>query len=258
MLGMFPTVYSVSSKSVYSQHLTVEMKARSSSHSYGSVSASTSHCYDYPPNSWKSVCITWKWEWRDVQSSATGLLDPVTLSEHLFTSCSILWRKSCWVLITTFCPIWVNSMFMKLQSKNLRARSWAKTYLRESKQGREGEGEGGVRGGSGGVYTVCLLQFPDLPSCRWLPLFAHSVNYYQKAVYLGCSPTLLHILWPIIKGDLHYKPWSPSKKATATVSASRPIPALQHYLSTPSCFVSPSLTPSHSLSSNPPASTCTC
>lgn len=67
----------------------------------------------------------------------------------------------------------------------------------------------------------------DLPPCCWLPLFAHSVNYYQKAVYLGCSPMLLHILWPIIKGDLHYKPWSPSKKAT--VSAWRPIPALQHY-----------------------------
>lgn len=81
---------------------------------------------------------------------------------------------------------------------------------------REGGG-GGERAGSAS----------DLPPCCWLPLFAHSVNYYQKAVYLGCSPMLLHILWPIIKGDLHYKPWSPSKKAT--VSAWRPIPALQHY-----------------------------
>lgn len=60
------------------------------------------------------------------------------------------------------------------------------------------------------------ISVSDLPPCHWLPLFAHSVNYYQKAVYIGCSPTLLHILWPIIKGDLHYKPWSPSKKSIAS------------------------------------------
>lgn len=58
----------------------------------------------------------------------------------------------------------------------------------------------------------------DLPPCRWLLLFAHSVNYYQKPVYLGCGPTLLRILRPIIKGDLHYEHWSPSKKARAAVS----------------------------------------
>lgn len=94
-----------------------------------------------------------------------------------------------------------------------------------------------------------LLQYSDLPPCRWLPLFAHSVNYYQKAVYPGCSPTLLHILWPFIKGDLHYKLWSPSKKARAPVCASGPIPASQRYLSTPSCF-GPPIPPSssHSLS----------
>lgn len=129
-------------------------------------------------------------------------------------------------------------------SSNLRARSWARRPSARSIWEREGGP--GWRGAA-----VCLLQFSDLPPCRWLPLFAHSVNYYQKAVYLGCSPTLLHILWPIIKGDLHYKPWSPSKKATATVSASGPIPALQLYPSTPSCFVPPhrsrSTSSSHSL-----------
>lgn len=114
-------------------------------------------------------------------------------------------------------------------------------YLRERERGRDR-----VRWVGWGLVVVveaavCLLQFSDLPPYLWLPLFAHSVNYYRKAVYLGCSPTLLHILWPIIKGDLHYKPWTPSKKATATVSASRLIPQLQHYLSTPSCFVSLSL-----------------
>lgn len=122
-------------------------------------------------------------------------------------------------------------------SPNRRARSWAKC-LSAAPDLSEREG---VREGPrwvGGGRAVCLLQFSDLPPYRWLPLFAYSVNYYRKAVYLGCSPTLLHILWPIIKGDLHYKPWSPSKKATATVSASRLIPQLQHYLSTPSCFVS--------------------
>ena len=148
--------------------------------------------------------------------------------------------------------IWVNSMFMKLQFKPKCQEPGQVCNARSI-------------GGAG-----CLLQFSDLPPCRWLPLFAHSVNYYQKAVYLGCSPTLLHILWPIIKGDLHYKPWSPSKRATATVSAARPIPAPQHYLSTPSCFVSPiALSLSLSLplslptsfsshSPNPLAWTCTC
>lgn len=180
----------------------------------------------------------WKQEHR-----AVGYCDPV---RGLFTSLGVLWRKSCRVLVTTLCPIWVTSMFMKLQfkpkSQELSQVSQCMLDL------------------SGGA-AVCWLQFSDLPPCRWLPLFAHSVNYYQKAVYLGCSPTLLHILWPIIKGDLHYKPWSPSKKAT--VSASGPIPAaLQHYLSTPSCFVSPSLSLHlllpFSLSPNPLAWTCTC
>lgn len=117
-------------------------------------------------------------------------------------------------------------------------------------------------GGGGGAGSAS-----DLPPCCWLPLFAHSVNYYQKAVYLGCSPMLLHILWPIIKGDLHYKPWSPSKKAT--VSAWRPIPALQHYqehsllICVPVLLrVSPFfLFPPSALSSHSPnslAQTCTC
>lgn len=108
------------------------------------------------------------------------------LSSH-----SILWRKSCWVLITALCPTWVNSMLMKLQFRpksqelsqvsQCRARSiWA----------------GGRVGLESGGAAVRLLQFSDLPPCHWLPLFAHSVNDYQKAVYLGCSPTLLHILWP--------------------------------------------------------------
>ena len=133
----------------------------------------------------------------------------------------IMFHSCHWVNSVFMNMIWVNSMFMKLQFK---------PKCQEPGQVCNARSIGG-----GG----CLLQFSDLPPCRWLPLFAHSVNYYQKAVYLGCSPTLLHILWPIIKGDLHYKPWSPSKRATATVSAARPIPAPQHYLSTPSCFVSP-------------------
>lgn len=138
----------------------------------------------------------------------------------MFTFPNILWKKSSKHFVpceSTAC-LWSSHL-------NLRARSRAKC-LRAMPGLSEWDRGGGA------------LQFSDLPPYRWLPLFAHSVNYYRKAVYLGCSPTLLHILWPIIKGDLHYKPWSPSKKATATVSASRLIPQLQNYLSTPSCFVS--------------------
>lgn len=96
------------------------------------------------------------------------------------------------------------------------------------------------------------ISVSDLPPCHWLPLFAHSVNYYQKAVYIGCSPTLLHILWPIIKGDLHYKPWSPSKKAKASF-------CFKTYPSTIRALppdLSVSLSSSHS--SNSLAWTCTC
>lgn len=34
----------------------------------------------------------------------------------------------------------------------------------------------------------------------------------KRLVYLGCHPALLHILWDIIKEDLHYKPWTTSRK----------------------------------------------
>lgn len=161
-------------------------------------------CHGTPPG---MLCEVHIWN----MSSKEMEFDTVLLQGHkiqwLFTSRGTSWRKFLVLHVTALCPVSQRHVY------EAPVQAWepgAEPKVSELQQrqinpkGRERERERG-RGAA-----VCLMQFSDLPPRRWLPLFAHSVNYYQKAVYLGGSPMLLHILWPFIKEDLHYKPWSPS------------------------------------------------
>lgn len=134
------------------------------------------------------------------------------------------------------------------------------------------------RGGGSSPFGVGVVGYIQCVYCSSLT-YLHAADFH-------CLPTLLTItkrLCTLAAAQHSYTYCGPLSKETCTTSPGvlpkRPQPQFllwdlsQHCstiwaLSTPSCFVSPSLTPSpslspaslhsHSLSSNPPAWTCTC